>query len=168
MKHTVCQVAIFEHAKCKYVLCILWFPYPNAFRKLYNVTCATWCTSPYNFNSRRSDDIVIFVLENTIPWMWKSNCTHCANWHFSSHCSDEAQFTPSGHLLSPDSRQGRHVLGLLEYSKLIYCQCVWQYWAKLPNIHLLADKMQRLLTRYRKMLNIAQYGSIQLYHALIS
>ena len=48
-------------------------------------------------------------------------------------------------------------LGLLEYAKLIYCQYVWQYWAKLPNLYLFADKVQRLLLRYSKMLNIAQW-----------
>ena len=66
------------------------------------------------------------VLENTIPWMWKSNCTHCANWHFSSHCSDEAQFTPSGHLLGPDSRQGRQAgpVGICKTHILSMCTAI--------------------------------------------
>ena len=123
MKHTVCQVATFEHAKCKYEL----YDYHilmHSGKYIYNETCAICCTSLYNFNSRRSDDIVTFVLENT--WMGKSNCTHCANWHFSSHCSDEAQFTPSGHLLSPDSRQGRKArpLGIFKTHILSMCMTI--------------------------------------------
>ena len=66
MKHTVCQVATFEHAKCKYEL----YDYHilmHSGKYIYNETCAICCTSLYNFNSRRSVDIVTFVLECENP-----------------------------------------------------------------------------------------------------
>ena len=64
--------------------------------------------------------------------MWKCNCTHCANWHFSSHCSDEAQFTPSGHLLSPDSRQGRQAgpVGICKTHILSMCTAILSEFTK--------------------------------------
>ena len=120
-------------------ICTLWLPYPNAFDTI-------------QYAAHHSTISILADLMTLLHLYLKTQFLECENPIVHTVQIDISALIA---LMKRNLRQvgtcwvltvGRvDKLGLLEYAKLIYCQCVWQYWAKLPNLHLFADKMQRLL-----------------------
>ena len=121
MKHTVCQVATFEHAKCKYVLYDYHILMHSGNFKMYRALHA----SHHSTISILADLMTLLYLYLKIQFLECENpIVHTVQIDISALIA----------LMKRNLRQvgtcwvltvGRvDKLGLLEYAKLIYCKCV--------------------------------------------